>query len=85
MKILLIYPYCLEDRLQAEDVSVVPQGVYYIAALLKKHSYDVKILNWHAINKTPHRIKAFLLETRPDLIGFSILHANRWGGLKLHE
>jgi radical SAM superfamily enzyme YgiQ (UPF0313 family) len=83
MKILLIYPYCLEDRLQAEDTSVVPQGVYYIAALLKKHAYDVKILNWHAINKTPHQVKAILLETRPDLIGFSILHANRWGGIEI--
>jgi anaerobic magnesium-protoporphyrin IX monomethyl ester cyclase len=83
MKILLIYPYCLEDRLQAEDISVVPQGVYFIAALLKKHSYDVKILNWHAINKTPHQIKAILLETQPDLIGFSILHANRWGGIEI--
>ncbi|MGD8470829.1 MAG: radical SAM protein, partial [Desulfobacteraceae bacterium] len=83
MKILLIYPYCLESRLQAEDVSVVPQGVYYIAALLKKHAYDVQILNWHAINKTPHRIKASLLEAQPDIIGFSILHANRWGGIEI--
>ena len=83
MKILLIYPYCLEARLQAEDVSVVPQGVYYIAALLKKHAYDVQILNWHAINKTPHQIKTNLLETQPDLIGFSILHANRWGGIEI--
>ena len=83
MKILLIYPYCLEARLHAEDVSVVPQGVYYIAALLKKHTYDVQVLNWHAINKTPHQIKASLLETQPDLIGFSILHANRWGGIEI--
>jgi radical SAM superfamily enzyme YgiQ (UPF0313 family) len=83
MKILLIYPYCLEARLHAEDVSVVPQGVYYIAALLKKHAYDVQILNWHAIDKSPHQIKASLLETQPDLIGFSILHANRWGGIEI--
>ena len=69
--------------MQAEDVSVVPQGVYYIAALLKKHAYDVQILNWHAINKTPHQIKASLLESKPDLIGFSILHANRWGGIEI--
>ena len=83
MKILLIYPYCLEARLQAEDVSVVPQGVYYIAALLKKHGYDVQILNWHAINKAPQKIKDRLIEIRPDVIGFSILHANRWGGIEI--
>ena len=83
MKILLIYPYCLETRLHAEDVSIVPQGVYYIAALLKKHGYDVQIRNWHAINQTPHAIKKRLLKTRPDIIGFSILHANRWGGIEI--
>ena len=83
MKILLIYPYCLETRLHAEDISIVPQGVYYIAALLKKNGYDVQILNWHAINKTPHKIRERLLETRPDIIGFSILHANRWGGIEI--
>jgi radical SAM superfamily enzyme YgiQ (UPF0313 family) len=83
MKILLIYPFCLETRLHAEDVSIVPQGVYYIAALLKKHGYDVQILNWHTINQTPHEIKKRLLKTRPDIIGFSILHANRWGGIEI--
>ena len=83
MKILLIYPYFLEARLHVEDISIVPQGVYYIAALLKKHGYDVQILNWHAINKAPHKIKDRLIEARPDVIGFSILHANRWGGIEI--
>jgi radical SAM superfamily enzyme YgiQ (UPF0313 family) len=43
----------------------------------------VQILNWHAINKTPDKIKDRLLETQPDVIGFSILHANRWGGIEI--
>jgi hypothetical protein len=43
MKILLIYPYCLEARLHEEDVSIVPIGVYYIAAFLKENNYDVEI------------------------------------------
>ena len=34
MKILLVYPYCLEDRLHTEDIRVVPQGLYYVAAIL---------------------------------------------------
>ncbi len=83
LKILLIYPYCLEDRLHAEDVSVVPIGVYYVAALLKNNNYDVEILNWHNINKIPQRIKEALEEKKPDVIGFSILHANRWGGIEI--
>ncbi|MCP4666353.1 MAG: radical SAM protein [Deltaproteobacteria bacterium] len=83
MKILLIYPYCLEDRLHAEDVSVVPMGVYYVAALLRENHYDVEILNWHDMNKAPHRIRETLAEKKPDVIGLSIVHANRWGGIDI--
>jgi len=83
MKILLIYPYCLEDRLHAEDAGIVPIGVYYVGALLKKNHYDVEILNWYNINKTPRKIQALLTEKKPDVIGFSILNANRWGGIEI--
>jgi anaerobic magnesium-protoporphyrin IX monomethyl ester cyclase len=83
MKILLIYPYCLEERVHAEDLRVVPIGLYYIGAILKKNNYDVEILNWHDINKTPHKIEEILKEKKPGVIGFSILHANRWGGIEI--
>jgi hypothetical protein len=80
VKIILVYPYCLQDRLYAEDVRVVPIGLYYIGAILKGNHYNVEIFNWHDINKTPHKIEEALREKKPDVIGFSILHANRWGG-----
>ncbi|MCG2721695.1 MAG: radical SAM protein [Thermodesulfovibrionales bacterium] len=83
MKILLIYPYFLDDRLQAEDAGVVPIGVYYVGALLKEHGYDVEVLNWHDINKNPGEIEATLREKKPDIIGFSLVHANRWGGIDI--
>ncbi len=83
MKILLIYPYFIEERIQAEDITVPPIGIYYVASVLRENHYDVEILNWHAINKTPERIKDILIEKRPDVIGFSILHANRWGGIEI--
>jgi anaerobic magnesium-protoporphyrin IX monomethyl ester cyclase len=83
VKILLIYPNFLEDRLHAEDVRVVPIGLYYVGALLKENLYDVEILNWHDINKTPHKIEETLKEKKPDVIGLSIVHANRWGGLDI--
>ncbi len=85
MKILLIYPYFLEERVQAEDVGIVPIGLYYIGAILKENSYDVEILNWHNIHKTPHKIEETLKEKRPDVIGFSIVHANRWGGIDISK
>ena len=83
MKILLIYPYCLEDRLHTEDAGVVPIGLYYVGALLKENNYDVEILNWYDINKTPERINEAITKKKPDVIGFSILHANRWGGIEI--
>lgn len=83
MKILLVYPFCLEARLHAEDSAVVPMGLYYIGALLKHHGYDVEVLNWHDINKDPAGITTALKEKQPDVIGFSILHANRWGGIEI--
>ena len=83
MKILLIYPYFIENRIQGEDIQAVPIGVYYIAAILKENHYDVEILNWHDIHVTPEKIEKALLEKKPDVIGFSILNANRWGGIEI--
>lgn len=83
VKILLIYPYCLQERPQDDDVRPVPIGVYYIGALLQAHNHEVEILNWHAVNKTPHEIKRTLALKKPDIIGFSVLHANRWGAIDI--
>lgn len=84
MKILLIYPYFLEDRVHEEEISFVPLGVYYVGAVLKENNYDVEILNWHNVNKASHDIiKETLIAKKPDVIGFSIMHANRWGGIEL--
>jgi radical SAM superfamily enzyme YgiQ (UPF0313 family) len=84
MKILLIYPYFLNTRVYtAEDVRAVPLGLYYVAAVLKDNQYDVEILNWHDINATPPKIREVLEDKKPDLIGFSILNANRWGGIEI--
>jgi radical SAM superfamily enzyme YgiQ (UPF0313 family) len=85
MKILLIYPYPLFDRSKAheEDISAMPIGMYYVGAVLKKNNYTVKILNWVNIHKTPDKIVSVLEKERPDIIGFSILNANRWGGIEI--
>ncbi len=83
MKILLIYPYCLENRLHEEDASIVPMGLYYIGALLKENGYDVDILNFHGMSSEQGNIKAILKEKNPDVIGFSVLNANRWGAIDI--
>lgn len=83
--ILIIYPYCLEERVHEEDANVVPMGAYYVAALLKENDYDAEILNFHSLRKDPQRIKEILTEKKPDIIAFSILHANRWGAIDIAE
>jgi anaerobic magnesium-protoporphyrin IX monomethyl ester cyclase len=83
MKILLIYPYFLEERIHKEDIEAVPIGLFYIGAVLKDNHYNVEILNWHDIKKTPEKIKDILISKNPDLIGMSIVHANRWGGIEI--
>jgi len=83
VKILIVYPYSREDRLSEEDIRVVPIGVYYVGAMLRENHYDVEILNWYDIDKTPEKIKETLIEKNAGVIGFSILHANRWGGIEI--
>ena len=66
-----------------DDVRVPPIGLYYVGAVLKENHYDCEILNWHDINRTPRLITEILVEKRPDVIGFSVLHANRWGAVEI--
>ena len=66
-----------------EDVQAVPLGVYYVASLLKENDYEVEILNWHDIHQDPEKIQEILTAKMPNVIGFSILHGNRWGGIDI--
>jgi radical SAM superfamily enzyme YgiQ (UPF0313 family) len=83
MKILLIYPYFLDERIHAYDISVPPIGMYYVGAVLKENGHNVNILNWHSVQSSAKIIKETLAQLRPDVIGFSILHANRWGAIEI--
>lgn len=83
MKILLIYPYFLEPRIHAEEIAAVPMGLYYIGALLKSQGHHVEILNWYDAKDSKDAIKEALISKNPDVIGFSIVHANRWGGIDI--
>ncbi|MEJ2723912.1 MAG: radical SAM protein [Deltaproteobacteria bacterium] len=83
MKILLIYPYFIEERLQAEDIGAAPIGLYSVAAVLKEEDEDVEILNWYDMRNRQALIKETLQQRKPDVIGFSTLHANRWGAIQI--
>lgn len=83
LKILLIYPYFIEDRIHVDEIRAMPMGIYSVAAVLKRRGYDVEVFNWYNAHANPEIIAQTLNAKRPDVIGFSILHANRWGAIEI--
>jgi radical SAM superfamily enzyme YgiQ (UPF0313 family) len=83
MKVLIAYPACLEERLHTEDVRVPPLGVYYVAAMLRAHGIPAAILDAHDLRHHPDALRERLAAEAPDLLGISVLQANRWGGIAL--
>jgi radical SAM superfamily enzyme YgiQ (UPF0313 family) len=83
MKILLVYPYFLEQRFEEENISAIPMGLYYIGALLRTEGFDVEILNFYNDAGNPEKIRKILSEKRADVIGVSVFNANRWGGIEV--
>jgi radical SAM superfamily enzyme YgiQ (UPF0313 family) len=82
VKILLIYPYFLEERSEEENISAVPTGLYYIAALLLHEGYDAEILNFYKCGQDPQKIREILAQKKADIVGISVFNANRWGGVE---
>lgn len=85
MKILLVYPPCLEDRIHGEDAAAVPIGLSYIGAFLRDAGYAVEVINGQLMRGRTERFRAILEAHQPDVVGFSILQANRWGGIEMAE
>ncbi|MGO9687329.1 MAG: B12-binding domain-containing radical SAM protein, partial [Syntrophobacteraceae bacterium] len=82
MKILLIYPYFLEERNEEENISAVPIGLYYLAALLLQEGYDAEISNFYRSGSSPQGIREILAQKNADIVGISVFNANRWGGIE---
>ncbi len=85
MKILLVYPYFLYDRTHAENVDALPMGMYYLGAALLEAGHEVELADWHQVYTDPSEVERTLARFEPDLVGVSIFHANRWGGLDVAE
>jgi radical SAM superfamily enzyme YgiQ (UPF0313 family) len=81
MKILLAYPYFLYERAAVENIDPPPFGLYFLAATLLEHGHEVLIKNWHDRRDDPSSIESELRDERPDVLGLSLFHGNRWGGI----
>ena len=83
MRILLVNPYCLDQRIQDYDIRMPPIGLYYIAACLIDAGHECSILNLWNKQGQPQLVKSEIRRFNPDLVGVSILHATRWGGIDI--
>ena len=81
MKLFLINPQLMEERINEYDTSAAPVGLYYLAAALKKEGHEVTLVNL-ALEKEPaHHLKQRLEMEKPQLVGFSVLNANRFSAV----
>ena len=69
MKILLIQPP--PRHITNESVVVPPLGLAYLAAVLEKANYNVKILDAFALQLSWNDFETQVRNEKPDLIGFS--------------
>jgi anaerobic magnesium-protoporphyrin IX monomethyl ester cyclase len=83
MKIALVYPYFIDPRRDPGEIAVPPIGIYYVGALLRANGYAVEIFNGSEQSGRPKDLARELAAWRPGVVGFSVLHANRWGALEI--
>jgi radical SAM superfamily enzyme YgiQ (UPF0313 family) len=79
--VALIYPPWLEERTHTEDVACVPMGTYAVAAALLEAGCDARVLDWHALRGQPEAMREELRALAPDVVGVTVLQANRFGAM----
>src|SRR6185503_6428199 len=71
MRITLCYPSLLPGH--KARYGLQPLGVLYIAAVLKHHGHQVQVLDADVDGLTVEQMAARILESQPDLVGFSMM------------
>ncbi|WP_029894794.1 B12-binding domain-containing radical SAM protein [Desulfohalovibrio reitneri] len=79
MRIMLAYPPFLHQRDFEENVAALPMGLLYLAAVCMEAGHEVRVADWHTADEEAmcREMQAF----QPDILGVSVFHNNRWGGL----
>ncbi len=85
MKVLFVNPVCLDPRVTDADATVVPVGLYYLAAQLLDAGFKAAILNLAQTGvKDPEAVFAAAVESqKPDFIGFSVTSPSRFSAMSL--
>jgi anaerobic magnesium-protoporphyrin IX monomethyl ester cyclase len=83
MRVLLIYPPVLHERVHQDEVAVPPLGIYSVGAVLREQGHEAEIWNASETKARPESLESVVDGFRPDVVGFSVLHANRWGAVDM--
>ena len=83
MRVLLAHPPFLETRIHEDDVRAMPMGIYAVGAALRDAGHEVALFNGYGFRGQAARIRAMIERYQPDVVGCSILNANRWGGIEI--
>lgn len=85
MKLLFVNPVCLDVRITDADATVVPVGLYYLAAQMLDTGFEAAILNLaRADVADPDAVFAAAIESQqPDIIGFSVTTPTRFSAMSL--
>jgi radical SAM superfamily enzyme YgiQ (UPF0313 family) len=82
MKILLMTPPCWSEW---KDNFGPPLGLGYIAAVLEKNGYDVKIIDPNPLKLTIDNLLMQIKKENPTIVGISCISANRFEAFELAE
>lgn len=80
MEVLLVIPPAAEIQTRRE---VPPLGLLYLAASLKKESFDVEVWDMLGQNVRREDVKWFIEEYKPKMIGFSVVVSTYNTALKI--
>ena len=72
----------LPDSVNKAQGAYPPLGIAYIAAVLEKAGYNVKILDAQALNLTSSECKEIILKEKADIIGITCMTSNFQGALE---
>ena len=83
VRILLFHPRMLEDRIHLEEVTAPPMGLFQVAAALKAAGHEVELINLYGLEAGPEALTRLFSQVKPELIGFSVVNANRLAALEI--
>ncbi|MEA1967363.1 MAG: radical SAM protein [Thermodesulfobacteriota bacterium] len=82
MKVFLVNPACLDQRIDDEDSSSVSMGLFYLGAFLKEKNINVRIVNLADGNAPASYFTDLLKKEKPDLVGVSVLNSTRFSAME---